>query len=306
MKTCDKRVWVDAHVHIFAEVERDAVWFHVEELLRVLHTDPGHLVWLASLARPDYVRLSHTPADYVRLVNQAQLELQQHMPPGRVFGSVAVHPGAVQASLEAIDRYGGGHGFVQVGEVLGYALGFALDSAEMVSIARHAARLGLPVQCHVSTTGQPDGEQMRQAVHLAQLVPEARVVAAHAIGGGNTWLHITAAEVYANMGGRNLWLEIRDFNRRDFLRAAVERLGANRLIVGTDWIARGKPPYPPYGILFNVPPEEMPYPSSSYSLEGFLREAGCGDVEVARIAAENAAELFRLPLDQNLSTTGLQ
>jgi hypothetical protein len=38
----------------------------------------------------------------------------------------------------------------------------------------------------------------------------------------------------------------------------------------------------------------MPYPCSAASLEGFLREAGCTDEDVDRIAAGNALELFGL------------
>jgi len=174
-------------------------------------------------------------------------------------------------------------------------MGFELDSQAMVKIARKAAEHDIPVQCHCSTAGQPQGEQMRQTINLARMVPEAKIVAAHAIGGANSYTHITAAEIYAMMGGENLWLEIRDFNNREWVREAVQRLGSERLIAGTDWIARGMPPFAPYGILFpHERPEENPYPCAVASLEGFLRESGCDDDAVATIAARNSIGLFGL------------
>ncbi len=290
----EKRLWIDAHIHVYADMSGSAPVFDIEGVMAVMDADDAHLVWLPSLARPDYGQLNARPADYVALINEAQLDLIEQVPAGRMFGSIAVHPGAVRESLQAIDLYGGEHGFAQVGEILGYALGFELDTPEMVEIARHAARYGLPLECHCSTAGQPFGNQIRQTINLARQVPEAKIVAAHALGGGNSWLHITAAEIYRDLGGENLWLEIRDFNTPEFLAAAVERLGSDRLIVGTDWIGRSGQPLPPYGVLFSVAPEEMPYACSVASLEGFLREAGCTDEDVDRIAAGNALELFGL------------
>lgn len=298
-----KRLWIDAHVHAYADLSRGDPLFDAAGLLSVMNADPAHLVWILSLPRSDYGELSRRPAEFVRLLNQAQLELIRQMPQGRVFGSVAVHPGAVAESLAAIEVYGGEHGFVQVGEVLGYALGFDLDTPEMVQIARHAARYGLPVQCHCSTTGQPEGEQFQQTVNLARQVPEARVIAAHAIGGGNSYLHITGAQIYFDLGAENLWLEIRDLHRRDYLRAAVRRVGPHRLLVGTDWIGHTGQSPRPYGVLFNTDPQDMPYPCTSLSLEGFLREAGCTGPELDLIAAGTAVELFGLSQRLGLDLT---
>ncbi len=292
-----RRMWIDSHVHVrgFSEDGSGPPEFGIEDVLAVMDADPALLVWIISFSFPGGDAIRRDPATGVPRTNEGQLRLVQAAPDGRIFGSVAVHPGAVKQSRECLDLYGGEHGFVQVGEVLGYAMGFALDSPQMVEIARHAATLGLPVQCHVSTAGQPDGEQMRQAINLARQVPEAKIIAAHALGGRNSYTHITAAEVYFMMGGDNLWLEIRDFNTREWVRAALERLGSERLIAGTDWISRGTPPFPPYGILFpHTDPDENPYPCTVASLEGFLRESGCSDGDVANIAARNSIGLFGL------------
>ncbi len=292
-----RRMWIDSHVHVrgWSEDGEGPPEFAMDDIMAVMDADPALLVWIISFSFPGSNAIRRDPATGVPWTNEGQLRLVQAAPEGRIFGSVAVHPGAVRQSRECLDLYGGEHGFVQVGEVLGYAMGFELDSPAMVEIARHAASLGLPVQCHCSTAGQPQGEQMRQTINLARQVPEAKIIAAHAIGGTNSYTHITAAEVYAMMGGENLWLEIRDFNTREWVREAVERLGSERLIAGTDWISRGMPPFPPYGILFpNEIPDENPYPCTVASLEGFLRESGCSDDDVANIAARNSIGLFGL------------
>ncbi|MGM0493496.1 MAG: amidohydrolase family protein [Armatimonadota bacterium] len=292
-----RRLWIDSHIHIrgWSDDGGGESGFDIDDIFRVMDADAAHLVWIISYSFPGIRALNDDPAEGVPKTNEGQLRLVQDAPAGRIFGSVAVHPGAIEASLEAIDIYAGEHGFVQVGEVLGYSMGFELDSQAMVKIARKAAEHDIPVQCHCSTAGQPQGEQMRQTINLARMVPEAKIIAAHAIGGTNSYTHITAAEVYAMMGGENLWLEIRDFNNREWVREAVERLGSERLIAGTDWIARGTPPFPPYGILFPLEDtDEMPYPCSVASLEGFLRESGCDDEDVANIAARNSIDLFGL------------
>lgn len=292
-----KRTWIDSHIHIRGwsqdgEGQRD---FAIDDIMAVMDADPAHLVWVISFSFPGIRAITSNPAEGIPWTNEGQLRLVQEAPEGRIFGSIGVHPGALDESLAAIDLYAGEHDFVQVGEVLGYSMGFTLDSPEMVEIARKAAEYDVPVQCHVSTAGQQDGEQMRQTISLARQVPEAKIIAAHALGGRNSYTHITAAEIYREMGGENLWLEIRDFNTREWVRAAIQRLGSERLIVGTDWIARNQPPFPPYGILFPLEDaDEMPYPCSSASLIGFLRESGCDDEDVANIAAWNSIGLFGL------------
>jgi len=292
-----RRLWIDSHIHVrgWSEDGQGPRDFSVDDIMRVMDADAARLVWITSYSFPGIRAINADPAKGVPWANEGQLGLVQEAPAGRIFGSIAVHPAALNESLAAIELYAGDHGFVQVGEVLGYSMGFELDSQAMVKIARRAGEFGVPVQCHVSTAGQQDGEQMRQTISLARMAPEAQIIAAHAIGGRNSYTHITAAQVYFEMGGRNLWLEIRDFNTREWVRAAVERLGAERLIAGTDWITRGQPPFAPYGILFpHESADENPYPCMVASLEGFLRESGCSEQDISRIAAENSIALFGL------------
>ncbi len=296
MSAPGRRLWIDSHIHIRGWSEeggpRD---FPVEAILAVLDAEPAGLVWVISLGFPEMARLRADPVAAVPWVNEGQWRLLQEAPPGRLFGSLSVHPRALRESHAALDLYGGERGFVQVGEILSHDWGCALDDPGLVELARHAADLGLPLQCHCSTSAVPDGEHIRQTISLARQVPQAQVIAAHAIGGSNSYLHITAAEIYRTLGHDNLWLEIRDFHTREYLRAALQRLGAERLLVGTDWIARKQPPFPPYGLLFSeTDVDRNPYPCCVASLEGFLRESGATDEEVDCIASANALRLFRL------------
>ena len=292
-----RRLWVDSHIHIRGCDEaggpRD---FGVDAVLEVMDRDEGRLVWINSCSLPEIERVSAAPREWLHWANLGQLQLVQEAPPGRLFGSVMVHPAAVEESLADLEWLATEPGFVQVGEVLGHQMGFAMDCPEMLRIGRRAAELGLPLQLHCSTDAIPTGQHIRETINLARAVPQAKVIAAHAIGGRNSYQHILAAELYASFGGDNLWLEIRDFNHREYLRAAVARLGADRLIAGTDWISRGDPPFGPYGSLFSASEAEpTPYPCCVASLVGFLREAGCSEAEITRIAAENSVELFGLP-----------
>jgi predicted TIM-barrel fold metal-dependent hydrolase len=280
------RLWVDSHIHIRGCSEeggpRD---FGIDAVLEVMERDEARLVWITSPSLPEIERVSAAPREWLHWANEGQLCLVQEAPPGRLFGSVMVHPAWLVTE----------HGFVQVGEVLGHQMGFQMDCPEMVEIARRAAELKVPLQLHCSTDAIPTGVHIRETINLARAVPEAKVIAAHAIGGRNSYQHIVAAELHATFGGRNLWLEIRDFHHREYLRAAVARLGSHRLIAGTDWIARGAPPFASYGSLFGAPEAEpAPYPCCVASLVGFLREAGCSEDDVDRVAAGNAVGLFGL------------
>jgi len=237
---------------------------------------------------------------------------------------VQIDPRAVKQSHEDMDLYVGERGFVQVGEVEGLPHGFSLDCPEMVELARHAAKLGAPVQLHCSTADSPTGEHMRQALHLAAAVPDANFIIAHAIGGRNSYQYILATENYLARGLDNIYLEIVQFHVRAYLRSAYEHLGPDRLLVGTDWATYHNPPYLPYGAhptlvshpdfwrdagvkgfsqwgpefwfssMFVLDLRENPYPCRVESFVGFLREAGVSEEDIDKIGSGNAIRLFRL------------
>ncbi|MFW5867317.1 MAG: hypothetical protein ACOCX2_05845, partial [Armatimonadota bacterium] len=118
------RIWIDSHIHIPGWSDAGERSAGIRDVMRVLDADEAHLVWVISYALPAVSAIKDNPAEGVPKTNEGQLRLVQEAPAGRIFGSVAVHPGATEESLDAIDLYAGEHGFVQVGEVLGYAMGF--------------------------------------------------------------------------------------------------------------------------------------------------------------------------------------
>ena len=318
-----KRLWIDGHTHIsLHNPDGSPSDIALDDLLEVLDRSGADLRLFCGIGLSEMQRIAKEP-EAVHWANEALYKFIQPAQ-GRLFGSCFIHPGAMQQSHRDLDLFIGECGFVQVGEVEGI-LGFDLDSPEMLELARHAAELGAPLQMHCSTSHVPTGEHMKQALRVAREVPEAKIIIAHAIGGRNTYQHILAAETYLAQGGDNIYLEIRDFNVREYLRAAYERLGPDRLLVGTDWIAHGSPPFPPYGTLFGLLyPEkgnwrnlvhcgvsrwgtkiwiteqvvlaldENPYPCTVESLVGFLRESGVSEEDIEKIGSGNAMKLFGL------------
>jgi predicted TIM-barrel fold metal-dependent hydrolase len=321
MENENERLWIDGHTHVTLHDPAGGVLgVSHDDVLEVLDRSGADLRLFCSAGEPEMRRIAEQP-EALHWVNEALFRFIEPAP-GRLFASCFIHPGAVKQSHKDLDTFIGERGFVQVGEIEGI-LGFDLDSLEMLDLARHAAELGAPLQMHCSTNALSSGEHIRQALHVAREVPEAKVIIAHAIGGRNTYQYILAAETYLANGGDNVYLEIRDFHVRGYLRSAYEHLGPDRLLVGMDWIADGAPPFLPYGTAFGFfshpTPSELDhwgvskwgtelwlspqlvidlsenlYPCSVASLVGFLREAGIGEEDIDKIGSGNAIELFGL------------
>ena len=71
---------------------------------------------------------------------------------------------------------------------------------------------------------------MQHVFNLARAVPEANLIAAHTIGGCNSQANILAGETFFADGAANVCFEVSDFSRRDYVRAAYERLGAEATV----------------------------------------------------------------------------
>jgi predicted TIM-barrel fold metal-dependent hydrolase len=98
-------------------------------------------------------------------------------------------------------------------------------------------------------------------------------------------------ERYGSFPG-NSWVEIRDFDSPG-VRSALDRVPADRLLAGTDWVTRAGPPFLPYGCIFGVQrPEDNPYPPKVETMIRFLRDAGADEQTVEGIGHRNAAELL--------------
>jgi predicted TIM-barrel fold metal-dependent hydrolase len=326
MANPERRLWIDTHTHLLrcSVPDGSALEYSLADVLAVLDRCDADLRFVCNDNNPhDVARVAEEP-EHLRRMNERVYRQFVAQAQGRLLGSVNIDPRAVRQSQEEMDLYIGERGYVQVGEVEGLPFGFDLDSPQMVELARHAAALGAPVQLHCSTSEDPSGEHIRQALHLAALVPQGKFILAHAIGGRNTYQYVLAVEQYLARGLDNVYLEVVLFNVRKYLRAAYEHLGAERLIVGTDWATYHGPPFAPYGTHLTLMAhpdwwrtaqlkgfsqwgsqlwlssqlvldlEENPYPCAVSSLVWFMREAGLSEEDIDKIACGNAISLFGL------------
>jgi predicted TIM-barrel fold metal-dependent hydrolase len=320
-----KRLWIDSHTHFFGRLLNGGpLEYGLPDILKVLDGSDADLHFVVNdNGTADVMRFAKEP-DALHEMNENLYRRFVKPLGGRVFGSVQVDPRALKQSHEDLDLYIGERNYVMVGEVEGIPHGFDLDCPEMLELVRHAAKLGVPVQLHVSTNDSPTGEHMRQALHVAREVPDAHIIIAHAIGGRNTYQTVLAAETHIAHGVDNLSLEIFSFNCRSLLRAAYEHLGPNRLHVGTDWATYHAPPFDPYAthntlqtsrgwwrkmnlagksqwdsLLWLSPAlvldlDETPYPVAVSSFVGFLREAGVTEPDIEKIGSGTVIRLFKL------------
>ncbi len=325
MSNDPKRLWIDGHAHLLRHLlDGGPLDYTLADVLAVLdRSDADVRLVCCDNGTADVLRIAREP-DFLHEMNEHLYRTFIQPARGRLLGSVQIDPRALAPSHRDLDLYLGERDYVQVGEVEGRPHGFDMDSPEMLELVRHAAALGAPIQLHCSTNDSPTGEHMRQALHVARAVPEAQVIIAHAIGGRNTYQYLLAAETYLAHGVDNLFLEIYTFNVREFLRAAYEHLGPDRLLVGTDWATYHGPPFDPYGthIAFQAHPgwwrhaslhgksqwdsllwltsslvldlNETPYPCAVASYVGFMRESGISEEDIVQIGSGNAIKLYRL------------
>ncbi len=300
----EKLLWIDAHMHVRGHApDGGPCDIRLDDVVDVVDSSDADVRWICAVDFPEMSRLREEP----EAVHWANAGLEELISParGRLFGSCIVHAGAVKQSREALDHFIGERGFIQVGEVHGPPWGPELDCPEMIEIVRHAARLGAPVQIDCPIRSLRASQRIGQVFNLARAVPEATIIAAHTICGPTTHAYILCGEVYFSNGGDNVYFEISDFSKREHVRAAYERLGPHRLIVGTDWHTYGDPPFLPYGILLGVRAvEENAYPCTVGSLVGFLREAGVTEEDIEKIGAGNVIRLHRLEARGLLSVAG--
>ena len=288
--------WIDAHIHV-SDHGSDGTYrgLNVEDLLRVLDGSGADLRLVLSSDLPEVNRMKQDAAA-VRPANRMIHELVCQAP-GRLFGSCTINPHFMSESLASMEECFGQWGFVQFGEMLQYIFDYQMDTPAVHELCRHAGTFGVPVQVHVSTGTDKGRRHMPDLLGAADALPDVTFIAAHCLGGPMSDYYIDELRRQRGNDLGNLWVEIRDFNNVDAIRRALDELGAERLIAGTDWTTRVGPPFLPYGMIFDVDRvEDNPFPPSVPSLVRFLREAGASDADVERIAWRNAAALFGLPL----------
>ncbi len=299
-----ERPWIDTHIHVSAVgpsgERRERL---LEELLAVLDRCDADLRLVLSPDGAELSRIIREPGGVLES-NRFIHDLVRRAP-GRLYGSCTVNPHFLDESIRAMEAYFGEWGFVQLGEMLQYMMDYEMNSDPVEALVRRAVAFGVPVQVHLSTSNAEAHasshgmEQLADLFGIAERVPEAKYILAHAVGMPDANppvvdAYLDAIETRFATWPENFWMEIRDFHSPG-VRSALSRVPANRLLAGTDWTTRHGPPFLPYGTIFGVArPEENPYPPSVAAMVGFLKEAGATDEAVDQIGFRNASALLGL------------
>lgn len=273
---------VDAHVHVLPErVHREAgpvaaadPWFAVCHAGgRRLASEHDLLGYLDAEAVDRAVVFTWPFAD-PRLCAEANdfaAQLQRRHP-DRVVGCAVVQPGDPGAAAEL--RRCARLGLRGVGELNADAQGFTLEGDLLPGLAAVSVELDLPWTVHCSEpvghvypgkgTATPD-----RLVHLAERTPGLRLVAAHLGGGLPLYAHMPeVAELCAR-----LWFDtaaLPHLYRPSALRDAVSLIGAERVVLGTDFPLLGMSRY-----------------------RRFLDRAGLDDAERDLVVGGSAAAVWR-------------
>lgn len=297
--------WLDTHVHVSDTAPDGSSRGDVlPDLLAVLDRDEADLRFVVGCDSPAVERMRTDPG-WLERGNRLLHDLCTRSG-GRLYGACLVSPQFPDESERVLRLAAEEWGFVQYGEVLVDVVEAGLTRPEVIASVEQATGYGLPIHVHVSTNYETGMGHMAQLLALAEALPQARYLVAHAIGGRMSDYYIDQLAPRLAQG-ENFWVEIRDFNNVAALSRALREIGSERLVAGTDWTNRVGPPYLPYGVVFDVPDstspmgrrqtrsvEDVPYTPSVAALVGFLEEAGATAAQIEQIGWRNAAELYGL------------
>jgi len=308
-----KRCWIDTHIHV-SDIGPDGRRRErmLADLLDVLDRCDADLRFLISCDGPYTSQIIREPGGMLA-ANRFIYDLVRQAP-GRLYGSCTVNPNYLDESLRVMDQCFGEWGFVQLGEMLQYMMKYQMDSDAAEKVVRKAVQYDVPVQVHLGTYCWPKRQRGRyrdetsgdgifhiaDLLGIAQRVPEAKYILAHAIGCGPTPDYIPWADMFLDViqGSferypDNFWVEIRDFQCKALPRTLRE-VPTTRLLSGTDWVTRVGPPFQPYGTMFDVRGGENPFPPCVGSFVGFLERAGASAETIERVGSGNAKALYRI------------
>jgi predicted TIM-barrel fold metal-dependent hydrolase len=298
--------WLDTHNHV-CDINPDGTsrpGFH-SYLFAVLDADPDDLHLVIC---PDGVRMSRIGREPAAMLAGAEMIRQLvQASQGRLHGACMVSPTFPREAREVMDRCFGDWGFLMLGEMMQYSMGFRMADPACLDLLRHAAQHHVPVMVHVATFDVSQGEltgmgQLTDLMRAAEAVPEGRYILGHFVGmpeddPPHVIRYLDAIEARYGTWPRNFWAEIRDFSSPG-LAHALARIPHDRLISGTDWCSRGDPPFVPFGTAFdailNRVPNPYEAPPSSQFLATCLRRQGLDMEQVQQIAHGNADRLLGL------------
>jgi predicted TIM-barrel fold metal-dependent hydrolase len=142
----------------------------------------------------------------------------------QLLGYVVVNPAYIDISVQEMRRYLGARNFVGIKVHPGVS-GQPLASAATRALVNRFRRYQKPILVHV--WGEED---VRGLEILAQECPTVKLIAAHA--GGDAWAACLA------LAERQLNVSLEPFTggaERDKIEEGVERIGAHRILFGTDF-----------------------------------------------------------------------
>jgi predicted TIM-barrel fold metal-dependent hydrolase len=222
---------IDVHAHFFTERSGRADWRELNARRLAAGEHIGITAHVASiLGTWGHRSPTYFPSpDDVTHANDAMLALQRSHP-GLVFGYCVVNPNYTSHALQEIAaRLDAG----MVGIKL--AASRRANDPLLDAVGAAAAEHGVPILHHVWQHRRRDwpGQEASDAVELAELAqrhPAGRFILAH-LGGGGDWSHT----LRALRGCDNIWVDLSGSGVDvDMMHRALEALGAERLLWGTD------------------------------------------------------------------------
>lgn len=299
--------WIDTHIHV-SDIGRDGKKRErmLENLLEVLDRENVDLRFVIS---PEPSLVKTTDAETMLMANRMVYDLCRRAP-NRLYGSCMVTPYFLEESLRVMKICFEEWGFVQLGEMEQYSHKFKMNDSNSEKVVKLAAQYDIPVQVHCGTWwckgftsgGASDGLiQMKELIDVAERVPDAKFICAHAIGDAGPFSGcVSLANLYIDIltgvfpeFPQNFWVEICNF-QAPALSRALREIPINRLICGTDWTTRIGPPFQSYGTMFGKVEKNNSSPVGVGSFIKSLSKAGATEMDINRIGFENARELLKL------------
>jgi predicted TIM-barrel fold metal-dependent hydrolase len=277
----------------------------LEDLLDVLDRSDEDLRFVISCDFPYLTNIGRDPAA-IMVGNRFIYDLVRRAP-NRLYGSCTINPNFLDESLRVMKISFEEWGFVMLGEMLQYSMNYRMNSDAAEKVVRLAVHYDVPIQVHLGTywhrkagSSGAGMDHLADLLGIAERLPEAKYILAHAIGCGPTPDYVPWADMFLDaLAGvfpkypMNFWIEIRDFQCRALKRTLAE-VPSERLLAGTDWTTRIGPPFQSYGTMFDVPEGKNPFPPRVASFKKFLRDAGASDETIVKVAFKNALDLFKL------------
>lgn len=250
---------IDAHIHPAVSKETDFAWYQPTGPM----TEQVATLRRAGISRAcgSVVRwINKSTMSDIKELNETALRLRDDFPDFYI-PAMHIHPDYPDESCAEIERMYA-LGVRWIGEIVGYIMGFSdYDSPGALQVYATAARLGMPVNIHFGP--------LEEAEAVCKALPNLNVVMAHPTSDkAQIENRLALMERCPNLhldlsgSGHNV--------RRGLVRHAADRVGAQRLIFGSDY-----PICPPEAFLAAMSEEKLSDEERKLVMGGnFLRLTG--------------------------------